>query len=282
MFSCGKRPSQGNVDPNPPTSIGGIQLADDNVSLWESSRTFNTGTFYTSLDTGSTLTVLAWPIHALYDEGDSVRFTWSTPHISPVVKVEKGWYATMQKWLGTSTLYFNPSKAPTPVTLTASVTFLNSKKSVTRQTVLTIAHTNYTFDLFRVNFGMSREEVKKNEMGRLVATNISGWTDFTPTLSAIATSSNLDGTFYEFDKHGLKAISEISSSGYYDDRFKKVALKYKIPETIQTRYNNAIKGEELAKEYTWKKGKVKLTLHSKDFQLPTGTKRHVCITYEKL
>ncbi len=259
------------------TVVGSTEIADDNVSVWEKSKTYTVNTYYTSIDTVSNPAIITWQISAVYPEGDSVRINWPVPTLPATLKLEKVWFQNLQKWLAISTLTFNPATAPAQLPISASVTFINQKKSVSRDAVLTISQNKRTFDVFAVNFGMSREQVRINEIERLGSDNLAlgGWTEHSPTLAELNKSATYGNfTFYEFVANQLKSVSITSSQSGVDNHLNVLVTKLKIPEAVNT--------GPLIKNYTWNNGKLKFTLHNKDFQLNTGAKKFVCLTFEKL
>ncbi|GAB4018993.1 hypothetical protein GCM10028773_20650 [Spirosoma koreense] len=277
LSCCSKKPPEPLIDPTVQT-VNDILYAADNVSVWEASTTADVTITYTSLDTTATPASIDWPISALYAEGDSVRFSWVTTNFPALIKVEKRWVAGLQKWQATSTLIIDPNTTPAQLLLNASVTFLKENKAISRKALLFFRTQTATFDLFRVNFGMSKDEVKANELSRLGLGNTGTgvWYEPSPSLGVLSKSSHLAGggyTLYAFDNGKLKTVSETAAQETLTEPLRRLAVELKIPESITN--------GPLTKEYVWNNGKLKFSLTSKEIDLGSGVKKYVLLTYEK-
>ncbi|PMD99155.1 hypothetical protein BWI97_01745 [Siphonobacter sp. BAB-5405] len=266
----------------------------DNVSNIESEYNFPFETYYTKLDTTYNKTEYILPIYVLVDEGDSVQINWTANGLNAILFSEsKQWESAIQKWKITSALKFIKSFTPGSRKIDHTVKFIKSGKIVTRSTKVNITNTSKNLDFGRVNFGMSRAEVKVYELAKfgLREDSFNGWNEYSPSLSYISQAryvpDNLTFTCYEFSENKLSKISEAFLVDHQNFPFETADALYRLfvrfgnNKGIYKIYN-LTNVDVLNIPQTWNYNGLKITFHKREFLLQTGNLNRLCLTFEKL
>ena len=267
--------------------VNGVKFSEDNVSIRVKESPIELDRYYTSIDTIDKPVAVSYNLCALVDKDDSLRVSWQLAGKAiPDYRQEKVWNEVEKKWFncGYGTCTHNRESAR--LTLRATFNFLKNNKIVTRDIPIEILSKDYYYDLYRVNFGMSKAQVKTNETGR-VSTALDMWQDPSLTTAKINISLSLgvpeSFTYYEFEDNKLKRVSDVLLEPKDFSSIQALAKTYKIPVNPLLkvdRYGTVI---GLNQEQVWDNGKIKFTLSFRDFQLNNSEKKKLfAITYEKL
>ncbi|PQA60148.1 hypothetical protein [Siphonobacter curvatus] len=281
IASCKKEDNEINTTPNIIDSEGISYI--DNVSIVEPEYQFPFETYYTKLDTSVNVRSYTLPIHVLVTEGDSAQVTWNTNGLTPIIfSYSKKWEATLQKWKVTSALMFEPSSTLGMRKIDRTVRFVKSGQSITKSTNINLTKAIKTFDFGRVNFGMSKDEVKTNIMAIVGNDNaLAFWEEFSPTHCFInsayfITQFRPPVSCYEFIDKKLNRIYEIFAMDNYRIDYLSSDLLKKLGNNNILREGNIIKVPQ-----SWEKNGIKMVLDQKEFQRKSGKFVSLYISFEK-
>lgn len=300
LASCKKELDKLNTNPNTATTDeSGVNYVD-NVSSLEAEYIFPFETYYSQIDTSINQASYDLPVYALVDEGDSVQVTWNTNGLTPILfNYLKQWQPSIQKWKVTSSLQFNRNSTGGRRRIDRTVKFLKSGIAVTRSTTINITKTTKTLDFGRVNFGMSKEEVKDNELKKFIDKYgeefFTKWNEITPSIAYIGRTSFLHVgsypfTCYEFSEGKLIKISEVTDpdigidvQGQYAKSIKQIAEKLGYVGNFLKPVSGAVEVYNLELPKSWVKNGFKYTIQRRNYPLNNGTSiSRVGISIEKL
>lgn len=293
-FGCSKGPNGAGapVIPAgpPPTEIVAGQdfpYDADQISFGSKLTAYVVSTYYTSIDTLADRGTVYWPLNALINDGDSLSIAWTINSKRQIrdVTYRKVWDSARSKWSVYSIASVDMRYISGKLPIKANLTYANPSNTLVRESTLSVTQKRFDYDLFRVNFGMDKTEVKANESVRLSPNDtMLAWKETSPHTAVIGVSSNSDGfTYYEFKNNRLTAVSETILTGPLSSGLIDLAKRLRIPAIPELEWDSQQQRWVLDKEQTWTNGKIKFTIHYKDFQLNAGAiKNSLCITYEKM
>jgi hypothetical protein len=175
------------------------------------------------------------------------------------------------------------------------LTELKSKKSYPREQNLTVSQTDKHFDVFRVNFGMSKNDVKANELDRHRAptSGPGGWTETSPTAAYIYDSKlGMDLFGYEFSADKLVAVNTIKyhstevDTEYFSsyDRDEMIQLAKSKGIKIPTFQSKVVSGQvkyRTEDKVTWVQNGIKFTFGLRNLLILKNAANYYALTYEK-
>jgi hypothetical protein len=290
FWSCSKPDSDvdTNTPPTDPPVVLNNKTYQNNVEVWYNTLTFELESTYTLLDTIPPPNGLFHFLSALCAADDSVRINWTVNGKPVASQQSKVWNETAQKYRITTMAGYDPTKQPSKYPITIAFYFRNANKTVIRESQMTLIPKTYVFDMFRINFGMSKAQIKEPETAR-IGTNPSpnqGWSEPSPNTALINSSATLGTgsyTYYEFEDGKLKRISEVADSESSEFYLFHRTMSLKIPGFFNSSRTDLRNPFPVTQPIIWNNGKIKFTLSKKDVQLDAvTTKKLYAITYEKL
>lgn len=213
LTACSKKRSE----PPIPTEISDEFVDSEGITKNAASNTFEITQYNTLIDTtvaASDMTV-SWAL--LTNSSDSVSVTWSAPQgVIIQNRFDKRYDHTRQKWVSEHKAVLTAKAGVYKIT--ATLRNNTTGKTYVRSQDITINRKEETFDIFRVKFGMTKAEVKSNEMPRLGLADVTGsWTETNPDLATASQSkfsSWYGATQYGFKDGKLVKVKDINNEGF--------------------------------------------------------------------
>jgi hypothetical protein len=292
LFSCKVPATEPNNNTGKVRVVNGVTFAEDNVSVDYGSKPFALNKYYTSTDTLdlNDPVVFSKSFCALLDESDSLRVSWQLAGKSiPDYQQKKVWVQEEKKWMKCNYGAYTLNREPARVTLKSTFHFIKSNKVAVCEVSYEVTSKDYYYDLYEVNFGMSRAQVKANEVAR-IPNFPTAWLEPTPSTAISDFNTNisvLDGciTYYEFENDKLKRVSDVILDLQYFANLQSLAKRYNVPmkPTLKSSFVGNERVYELTNEQSWNNGKIKFILSKKEIQLSSNEKKKLfAITYEQL
>ena len=298
LLSAGAcKKNEKGIEPDP---LNSTELFDqDGISAFDD-KNIEVVTNYTKIDTFYTNITSDIGISAKVPDGESAIFKF-TVYNYPVniTRFSSQWDTKGKYKIAQSDFDLDLVSLAGSVPVTASVTYLKTGVSRTKKAQVNITNKTSSFDLFNVNFGMTKEAVKTSESKRLNLTEDKnlGWLESSINAGYLGKSSlfskstrySVSGaTYYEFEDDKLIKVSEIidknaenfQNQGEYNavkSLFTrlgagKIPVEY-APATNTTTYAKA--------PVSWTKNGISFKFQKRDFELKTGKISAYALTYTK-
>lgn len=220
------------------------------------------------------------------NEGDSVSFDWKIGEAlftNPVF--EKTRHGT--SWLASSAVETDLYNQPSLLPVSVKIKFLKSGITKERKAAIHITKSIQKRDLFSLNFGMSKAEVKQNYIGLIPASHHAHFAEITPN-TIVSQGGYLKqdyGFRLLFSEDKLTAIAEIAGTTPESFlTFNEVFKKLKAPQTFRQEYNPETKQLELYPKlpFTWTYSNIKFRTELKELEeSSTVRKKYYALIYEK-
>lgn len=193
----------------------------DSVSSQLEKENIEVITYQTALDTTLSHEKIDIAWSAFFDNGDSLLIDLKYPQIKESKSFySKRWIQSAQKWLATFGISLSPASNKGDFKIDLKLTRQKAKKVILRTKELSISQTTKKYDIFHVNFGMTKDEVKANESARLKVepASLLGWVEATPNTAYIIKGSYFSkwtifnvnpSTCYQFEEGRLAKVSEV-------------------------------------------------------------------------
>lgn len=254
-------------EPNPePVMIvagpGGDYYGNEMISTPNPNQTYNLTAYQTRIDTtyqGSLPIIYA--TGSLLEQSDSAFVTIDVEGSGKFVKrFQKYFYADKQKWAAVHQLVFDPS-VPIDCKINADTKIRSSGETKKTTTAFKVVVDRKSYDLFAVNYGMTKAEVTASEKGRL-GEGVPFF-EVSPEVVRLGTYQ-----FYEFADDKLTGVSErIDTTTNWVAKIKK--LGYEGDGTA-------------ALPFTWTKYGLDFTVQQKSFETAPGKTENIqVLTYNK-
>lgn len=285
------------IEPDP---LNSSEVFDqDGISAFDD-KNIEVVTNYTKIDTFYTNATFDIGISAKVPDGDSAIFKF-TVYNYPVniTRFSSQWDAKEKYKIAQSDFDLDLLSLAGSVPVTASVTYLKTGVSRTKKAQVNITNKTSSFDLFNVNFGMTKEAVKTSESKRLGLTEdkILGWLESSAQTGYLGKSSlfskstrySISGsTYYEFEDNKLVRISEIidkkAENFQNKDEYNVVKSLFtrlgasKIPVEYAPATNTTTYAQEAV---SWTKNGINFKFQKRDFELKSGKISAYALTYTK-
>lgn len=294
-IACKKNEKTIEPDPLPASE----KFDPDGISSFED-KNLEVVTNYTKIDTFFTNTTADIGISARVLKGDSAIFKF-TVYNYPVniTQSSSQWDPKEKLIVSQSNFNLDLLSLAGSVPVTASVRYLKTGVVLTKKAQVNITNTTRSFDIFNVNFGMSKETAKVNESKRLdLADNKStGWQASTPQTGYLGKSSQFSkstrysisgSTYYEFENDQLISVSEIidknAENFQSEEEYQAVKLLFtrlgadKTPVMYVPTTNTTIYSKDAL---SWTKNGINFKFQKRDFELKSGKISAYALTYTK-
>lgn len=218
-------------------------------------------------------------------EGDSITFTWSIngqSYVNP--KFQKLW--KNEFWMMGSSVDLDLTKFSGDVPVSVNLKFQKSGLSKMRSTILKVNHSKSTFDVFNLNFGMTRQQTKDSYLKIISESQQNSYAELSPNTVTV-TGGYLDNdarTYFGFLDNKLTSVSEVNRYSMELTTFNKTLTKLQSPKQFKEVYNAQTKKMEMtpALPYSWEHNKLKFTVSEKNIEESAGVfKKFTALSYEK-
>lgn len=292
ILSCKK-----DAGPLNPTQVSTGGLDKDGFARTDTSSILSVVRYITKLDTTYSASTIQVGWAKSLPDGDSLKAQWTIPSsFSYVPKFQKIWNQYDQKWSAQHFIVIDGKKSAGTGNVKVVLTDLKSNKNFTREQSISISHTDQTYDVFRVNFGMNKADVKLNEIERLQApssTDPGGWQETTPNNAYLYDGKSINELIgYEFLNDKLIAINFIKYHStdvdteymYDDDRDEMIKLAKKRGVKTPTFQSKVIGGQlkyRTDDKVTWIQNGIKFTFGLRKMLILKNAVNYYALTYEK-
>lgn len=294
LVSCSKDDPKSNPDIKIP--VGDKVYDQDGITIHEPSVAFEVIQYNTRMDTTRVVPdmVLSWGVAVA--EGDSVIGNWS---VSPTFKFseeyKKVWDERIKMWIANYSITITDFEAGLDGVAGIGIKKLKSGKSYSREQAVKVNRLVKNFDVFRVNFGMSKAEVKGNELARVIPTGdkANKWLEKSPTIAFIDAPNEPYLNGYEFENDKLKYIHVIQNAGaddnteYMSSDIRNVMLalakRHNAPTPVfeQKNFGAEVKYKTNSK-ITWVQNGLKFTYGLRNLPVKSSNLNYYTLTYEKI
>ncbi len=274
LLSCSKDDPKSGSDVNVP--VGDKIYDQEGVTIRPEAVDFEVVQYNTRMDTTRVIPdmVLNWGVAVA--EGDSVLASWTVP---PTFKYSL------------TITDFEPSVEGV---IGIALEKKQSGRRLAREQKVKVSRVVKNFDVFRVNFGMSKDEVKANELARLITTGdkSKAWLEKTATIAFVDAPNEPYLNGYEFENGKLKYIhviqnaTEVSNTDYMSSDIKDMmialAKRYNAPAPVfeEKKIGNEVKYKTNSK-ISWVVNGLKVTYGLKTLPVQGTNLSYYTLTYEK-
>jgi hypothetical protein len=275
------------VDPPGTVYVDGIAYDAEGISRGpEGTYAIATNMYISKIDTSwnTDSTVISWSI--MVPENENVTARWQIASgFSYRTKEKKVWNYPKQKWIYTYTLDLDKK---VPAFGEIKMTFSNdiTKEVLERKFILALELKKHFFDVYRTSFGMTKDEVRTNEMQRVNDAGIPHltWNELLPTVATGGIARVWGGSVtYEYNEGKLVLVSEatlyrpnggsLSNLNHVLEFLKapgRPKVSWPTPETML-----------IEEPYSWDYEGLKITLQKREYFFNGETIKANALTYEK-
>lgn len=293
IVSCSKSDPKSTPDIDVP--IENETYDKDGITRKSESVTFEVFQYNTRIDTTRITPTMEIGWGAALADGDSIVAEWDVPSAFQFFESSKKERDDkIKKWVSFHTISIS---SPVPVSAVVKVSLRNLKsgKMLSRQQAVTIKYTVKNFDIFRVNFGMTKAEVKENEFGRLVPKedSVSKWVEKSANLALIDGPGDPYVNAYEFDGSKLKYIHVVQNAGSEENteymssetRNQMIALAQRYGGKVPVFEEKIIGSETRYKtndKVSWTENGIRFTYGMRNVLIAKKALNYYTLTYEKV